>query len=165
MNESEIPPPLPPDPKVPKIEPDTVPVPDAAQIVIEALAPKLDAILTEIGLIKRHVGHLDTEIVELRASRITSDAKINAIDTGVSAIFRMVGEIGAKAEYIRAAQRDTTDAVIEHTKALGEILSEMTDRHDHVMARVVAIEDWKKEHTGEADGSLVSAAAAFKGGE
>lgn len=156
MNESEIPAPLvlPPDPKLPKIEQDTIPMPDAAQQVISALAPKLDAILTEIGLIKLHVGHLDTEIVELRASRITSDAKINAIDTGVSAIFRMVGELDAKAEHIKTAQRDTANKTLEHAQLLQTIKAEVTSKHEHVVARVVSLEDRREEQRAQDEAAI-----------
>lgn len=147
MNESEIPPPLPPDPKLPKIETDTVPAqsPDLGE-KLDAILTGIGEIKTEIELVKKHVGHLDDRIVELRADRIVSTAKINAIDTGVSAIFRMVGELDAKAEHIKMAQRDTTNRTLLHSQLLKDIKAEVTSKHEHVIARVVSLEDRREEN-------------------
>jgi hypothetical protein len=145
-------------------ERDTLPIADAAQQVIDILAPKLDEILTKLSAIEKRVGHLDDEVIDLRANRITTVALLGALDRGVSATLNAVTTLDATVYHLKNAQTDTTNAVLRHTEELKRVRVESADLHDHAMARIVAIEDWKKEHTGEDDGSIVAALAREGGG-
>jgi len=145
----------------------TIPTPDP---IVAALMPKLDDILKEIGGvkadladIKKIVSHLDAEVVELRASRITTDLTLGAIDRGVSGALDAVMRLDTTVHTLKKVQTDTADRVLELGQNLFKLSESVVDRHDHVMARVVAIEDWKKIHDGENDGSLVAALARESG--
>lgn len=120
------------------------PPPDFASIVIMELRPMLDRI--------------DSELSEVRTWQHDKTPVLSALDNGIRSCFDAIGSL-------MVAIQHNTNAVLELSAKLDQHHHDLTHENDRIAARVTRLEDWRIEHTGEQNGSLVAAAAAIKGGE
>lgn len=125
-----------------------------ADLVIKAIKPRLD--------------RLSDELAQVRTEQQNMYAKLQGVDNGVGSALNVVTNCAAQVERV-------ADAVMGLTVVVGGLSEELVahrehtlDAYDRLGARVVKLEDYKREHEidhgrqGEDDGSL--ALAALKGG-
>jgi hypothetical protein len=127
-----------------------------AGMVIAAIGSRLDGI-------KGEVASLTDLVHECRNWERDAGATIGAIDRGLTSALSMSLDSDAKLIRLTDAVTALTNQVFLLTAASHQERETATHRYDSAMARIVKLEDYRREQTGENDGSMSAAVAAIKG--